>query len=61
MTDKLIDELFAELEALAFNWRMDWSGFDGRTLVYQISELIKQYRSGKIGTENRDEAEDEAW
>ncbi len=58
MSDELIEEFIAELGAMAFNWRMDWSDFDGRTLVWQISTLVKQYRDGKIGTDNRDETED---
>jgi hypothetical protein len=52
---ELIEEFIAELTALAYNWRMDWSDFDGRTLRNQIDDLVSEYRKGKIGTTHRDE------
>lgn len=49
-----IDELKAELRAIAQYWRKDWNGFDGRTLNYQINEVLEQFETGKVHRKYRD-------
>lgn len=46
---KQTDELKAELNAIAQYWRNDWTEFDGRTLKFQIEDVIKNFDSGEVG------------
>lgn len=37
----VLDVVLREAYAYAYGWRLDWSDFDGRTLLRQISDLKK--------------------
>ena len=52
--ESLFDQLQQERDALeqkmrdiAHEWRMDWSYFDGRTLVQQVEAAIREAREAK--------------
>lgn len=42
-----INELKAEIRALAAIWHRDWNGFDGRTLQHQVERIIKNIEAGE--------------
>jgi len=42
MNDSTWLQVRGELLELAMDYRMDWSGFDGRTLLHQIESIIEK-------------------
>lgn len=39
-TSAIVEGVIKELKTMAYEWRMDWSDFDGRTLVHQVNGIV---------------------
>lgn len=37
---KVVEKTIKDLKTMAWEWRMDWSDFDGRTLVHQVDGMV---------------------